>query len=176
MHDPTFYCESLIKPEVPPDQISYYDVLLVHRAKLVAIIRRWNYRSVTFWNNGPNASFDLKRLANSTNDRLDDWQASFARYNHMTHDESRQLVMFYNSVRVLNNAFAAEKLLPKEMKEETTRRACLSKAVSAGLEYLQLANEYSPRQLANLPAYDLRVSFSSIHRVVGGISADGYSA
>lgn len=158
VYDPTFYCLQLIKPDDPPEQASHYDVILVHRAKLVAIIRRWSYRSSNLWKMGPNASFDLGRLATSTNERLDGWQESFSKYkSYMTRDESRQLVMFYDFARVLSNSFSVEKLRPNGMDQEPLRRACLDQAIVAGLEFLDLVVEYTPRQLASMPTYDLRV-------------------
>lgn len=162
VYDPTFYCLQLIKPDTPPEQVSHFDVILVHRAKLVAIIRRWYHRSVNLWRMGPNASFDLERLATSTNDRLDSWQESFAKYKpHTSRDESRQLIMFYDFARVLSNCFAVEKLKPTGMDQEPMRKACLDKAITAGLEFLELVIEYTPRQLANMPTYDLKASLHS---------------
>lgn len=161
VYDPAFYCESLIRPDEPPEHASHYDVVLVLRAKLAAILKKWYYRSVNLWKMGPNASFDLKRLANSTNERLDNWQNEFARYDHLSRDDSRQLVMFYDFVRVLSNSYAVSKLHARGMEEEPTRQACLPKAITAALEFMQLAVEYSPRQFANLPLYDFKVSLPS---------------
>ena len=158
-HDPDFYCEQLIPPEASRLHTSPYDVILVYRAKLVDVLKTWYRKRSNLWNRGPNASFDLKRLASATNDQLDEWKNDFTSFKTVTRDQSRQLIMFYDFARVMVNSHAVQKLEPGLPDTEPTRRLCLSKAVDAGLDFVQRCLECTPKQFASMPTYDLNVRY-----------------
>jgi hypothetical protein len=158
-HDPDFYCEQLIPPEASRKHTSSYDVILVYRAKIVEILNRWYRKSANLWNRGPNAAYDLKRLSTTTNNQLDEWREDLDSFEMVTRDQSRQLIMFYDFSRVLVNSHAVQKLEPQQTTTEPVRRACLEKAISAGLGFFERCLEWSPKQFAAMPTYDLNVSF-----------------
>jgi hypothetical protein len=156
-HDPDFYCEQLIPPEASRKHSSSYDVILVYRAKLVELLKTWYRKRSNLWNRGPNASFDLKRLASATNDQLDEWMGGFGSFETVTRDQSRQLIMFYDFARVMVNSHAVKKLEPGLPDTEHTRRSCLSTAIESGFDFMQRCLECSPKQFASMPTYDLNV-------------------
>jgi hypothetical protein len=157
-HDPTFYCEQLLELEGSNNQVSPYDVVLVYRAKLVDILKSWYRKSANLWNRGPNASFDLKRLAKVTNTQLDEWHDESTRHTDLPSGLARQLATFYGFARVLVNSHTVRKLDSNDPASEKTRGICLQKAITAGLDFVEQCLEWSPRDFASMPTYDLNVS------------------
>lgn len=157
-HDPAFYYEQLLHPDDPSAQVSPYDVGLVYRAKLVDIVKTWYRKSGNLWNRGPNASFDLKRLATVTTTQLDEWQAELGGYGDLPQGLSRQLRTFCNFARVLVSSHAVQRLDPNDPSTLSTRRMCLSQAITAALDYVGQFLEWTARDIASMPTYDLSVS------------------
>lgn len=156
-HDPDFYCEQLIPLEASRQHTSSYDVILVYRAKLVELLKGWYRKSSNLWNKGPNAEYDLKKMANATNARLDKWKEEFDSFETVSKDQSRQLILFYDFARVLVNAHTVEKLEPGQATTEAFRQSSLSKAIIASLDFCERCLEWTPREFAAMPSYDLNV-------------------
>jgi hypothetical protein len=160
-HDPDFYCEQLIPVGSSKQLTSSYDVILVYRAKLVELLKGWYRKSSNLWNKGPNAEYDLKKMANATNARLDEWKEDFDSFETVSRDQSRQLILFYDFARVLVNAHTVEKLEPGQQATESFRQSSLSKAIVASLDFCERCLEWTPREFAAMPSYDLNVSLIS---------------
>lgn len=133
----------------------------MYRAKLVDLLKGWYRKSSNLWNKGPNAEYDLKKMANATNARLDDWKEDFDFFQTVSRAQSRQLILFYDFARVLVNAHSVEKLEPGQSSTEGFRQSSLSKAVDASLDFCERCLEWTPRQFAAMPSYDLNVSVMS---------------
>jgi len=160
-HDPDFYCEQLIPDGASRTLTSSYDVILVYRAKLVELLKGWYRKSSNLWNKGPNAEYDLKKMANATNARLDEWKEDFDSFATVSRDQSRQLTLFYDFARVLVNAHSVEKLEPGQQATEPFRQSSLSKAIVASLDFCERCLEWTPREFAAMPSYDLNVSLTT---------------
>jgi hypothetical protein len=160
-HDPDFYCEQLIPLGSSKQHISSYDVILVYRAKLVELLKGWYRKSSNLWNKGPNAEYDLKKMANATNARLDEWKEEFDSFETISRDQSRQLILFYDFARVLVNAHTVEKLEYGQQATESFRQSSLSKAIVASLDFCERCLEWTPREFAAMPSYDLNVSLTT---------------
>lgn len=174
LRDPLSYCLTLVPLSLASDvQLPHQDILLTSRAKLIVLLRKWYYSraKIDHDQNSPSTPssdctpprakptsrelWNHKRLASTTNAQLDWWRENLASHR-LPPWETRQIVICYLFARVLVNSNMAVVLDGKG--DNAVRQASLALAVDAAVEFLEITAEWSSRELASLPTFDLYVS------------------